>query len=523
MRTLLAAALIALAAAAPAQAAPRFEPLPGTYVQPIFLTAPPRDTSRVFVVERQGLVKVVEDGIPAADPFIDLTGVVTTDSERGLLGLAFPPDYEASGLVYTYLTGPNGELQIRQHRRSTADPNRTEPDSQVIWRHPHSSAGNHNGGTIEFGPDGMLWLAPGDGGGGNDPENDAQNLGSQLGKLLRIQPLLGGYAIPADNPFAAAGDGAADEVWASGLRNPFRFSFDRGTGDLASGDVGQGAREEIDYARFADALGGAGDFGWRCYEGSIHTPGVDFCEPRGPYIPPVFDYGRDQGRTVTGGVVVRDPGLPTLLGRYLYADYNDDAPEITSLALGVPGADPRPSGLSGPNATHVTAFGEDACGNVYVVSIDGLVNRLADTADSSCVMKPEPRPLPAIPPRSAAPPPPPPGAAADTRRPSLRVRVSGRRRLPRRARLLVALRSDEDVTARLTGRLRGVARFRTARVRLAAGDRRVVRLRLRRAAARKLRRAVSRKRVVARLSVTVTDAAGNRRRAGRRVVVPRRR
>ena len=330
MRAVLAALLLLAAAAAPAQAAPRFEPLDGAYDQPIFLTAPPRDATRVFVAEREGLVKVVQNGVAVAAPFIDLTGVVTLDGERGLLGLAFPPDYESSGLVYTYLTGADGELQIREHRRSTADPNRTEPGSTVIWRHPHASATNHNGGTIEFGPDGMLWLSPGDGGGGDDPEDDAQRLDSQLGKLLRIDPVPGGYAVPPGNPFAAAGDGAADEIWATGLRNAFRFSFDRGTGDLTIGDVGQQAREEIDFVRAADGLGRGGDFGWRCYEGSIRNPNIAACEPRGPYIPPAFDYGRDAGRTVTGGVVVRDPGLPTLLGRYLYADFNDRVPRRRS-------------------------------------------------------------------------------------------------------------------------------------------------------------------------------------------------
>ena len=187
MRRLL-LALLVLAASAPAtHAAPRFEPLPGDYAAPVYLAAPPRDTSRVFVVELGGRVEVVRDGVALAQPFIDLTGVASQGGERGLLSMAFPPDYETSGLVYTYLTGPGGELQIREHRRS-ADPDVTTPGSRVVWRQAHP-AGNHNGGTIAFGPDGLLWAAPGDGGGtANDAPNNAQRLDTQLGKVLRIDP-----------------------------------------------------------------------------------------------------------------------------------------------------------------------------------------------------------------------------------------------------------------------------------------------------------------------------------------------
>src|SRR5215210_5878393 len=344
----------ALAAAPSAGAELRFEPIPGSYDAPIYLTAPPRDTSRVFVVERGGLVKVVADGSARAEPFIDLTGVVSTDGERGLLSMAFPPDYETSGLVYTYLTGPGGQLQVREHRRSPTDPNVTATGSRLVWAQDHPGQSNHNGGQIQFGPDGLLWIATGDGGGGNDPGNNAQRLDTQLGKMLRIDPRpsgASGYSVPADNPFAAQGDGAVDTIWSSGLRNPFRFSFDRVTGDLLIGDVGQGAREEVDLAPFSARLGDGADYGWRCREGSVPTPGVAPCEPRAPYIAPAFDYGRTDGRTVTGGVVVRDPGLPALLGRYLYADFFGT--ELRSLSPGAPGGDDKGTGLSGSGATDV--------------------------------------------------------------------------------------------------------------------------------------------------------------------------
>src|SRR5688500_8904527 len=162
---LLASLAAGLAAPAASQAAPRFEPLPGSYTEPMYLTAPPRDTTGVFVVERGGVVKVVRDGTPQSQPFIDVRGVVTTNGERGLLSMAFPPDYETSGLVYTYLTGENGELQIREHQRAAGNQDATIDGSRVVWRQNHSGATNHNGAQIQFGPDGMLWVAPGDGGG----------------------------------------------------------------------------------------------------------------------------------------------------------------------------------------------------------------------------------------------------------------------------------------------------------------------------------------------------------------------
>jgi hypothetical protein len=515
-----------LAAPATAQAAPRFEPVDGTYDAPIYLTAPPRDTTRVFVVQRGGLVMVVRDGVAQSQPFIDLSGVVTTDGERGLLSMAFPPDYETSGLVYTYLTGPSGQLQVREHQRSATNPDATVAGSRLVWTQDHGSESNHNGGQIQFGPDGLLWLATGDGGGSNDTSNNAQRLDTQLGKMLRIDPRpsgSAGHTIPPDNPFAAQGDGAVDTIWSTGLRNPFRFSFDRVTGDLLIGDVGQSAREEVDFAPFSGRLGDGGDYGWRCREGSIATPGVPACEPRGPYIAPFFDYGRTAGRTVTGGVVVRDPGLPTLLGRYLYADFFGS--ELRSLAPGAPGGDDRATGLSGAEATRVTAFGEDACGNVYVVSLDGPVNRLEDAGGSECVLTPAPRSLPPRPaPATTTPQPQPasPTPAADTRRPAVRVSVSGRRSIVARRRLRVAVTSDELATVRVSGRLRGVARFRGARRQVAAGRRTVLTIRLSRKAARKLRRTLRRKRVVAALTILARDAAGNQRRVPRRIVIRRR-
>ncbi len=240
-------ALLALALLAPGGAkAATLVPV-GSFDSPIAAASPPRDTTRLFVVERGGRVWIVRNGTKVRDAFLDIVDQVATDGERGLLSIAFAADYEASGRFYVYLTAedPRGELQVREYHRSAADPDRADPTGRIVWSTPHGEASNNNGGQVEIGPDGLLWFATGGGGGSNDLFNHARDPAGRLGKLLRIDPNPGnggGYTIPAGNPFGTA-------VWAYGLRNPFRFSFDvRGTGDLFIGDVGEGAREEIDWA-----------------------------------------------------------------------------------------------------------------------------------------------------------------------------------------------------------------------------------------------------------------------------------
>src|SRR3954454_1066293 len=381
----LAASLIlaaaALATASAASAAPALVPVTGSWSAPIYAASPPRDPSRLFVVQREGLVRVIVNGTVKSAPFADLTGQVGLDGERGLLSIAFPPDYQTSGLAYVYLAAPDGELQIRELRRSAGNPDVSDGTQRIVWRQAHDEAANHNGGTLAFGPDGMLWFATGDGGGGDDVFGHAQDLGSQLGKVLRIDPRTAtAYRVPAGNPYGNA-------IWAAGLRNPFRFSFDRASGDLFIGDVSQSTREEIDWVRFADGLGRAGNYGWACFEG--FGPGPKSCNPPN-YIPPIHDYAQGSPRAVTGGVLVRDPGVPTLTGRYIYADSFN--PDIRSLVPGRPATGDTSTGLSRAN---VVAFAEDACGHVYVVSIDpGSVERIQDGAPGACVPAPDPRPLP---------------------------------------------------------------------------------------------------------------------------------
>jgi glucose/arabinose dehydrogenase len=483
MRAALLAALLLLALPAGAAAAPQLVPL-GEFDAPVALAAPPRDAARLFVVEQGGVVRVIKDGAVLPAPFADLTAFVEAGGEEGLLGLAFPPDYAASGLAYVFLVRPGGgALEIRELQRSI-DPDRALPGpGRLVLSVDHTQDSNHNGGQLAFGPDGMLYAATGDGGGGNDPEDDAANTGSLLGKILRIDPRTGAPA--PGNPFGNA-------VWAYGLRNPWRFSFDRGTGDLLIGDVGQGVAEEIDWAPAAAGGGRGVNFGWHCFEANQATPGVSGCpsSPAGTQLPELELPRTDGYRAVIGGFVVRDPGLPTLAGRYLFGDHFVD--ELQWHALGS-GGEPAGTGLF---VDQLTSFGEDACGRIYTSALSGTVSRLQDGAPSACSFPPEPPGGPGSGGGPAA------AAVPDRLAPVLRLRYRGTQRLHR---LRLALRANEDCAVIL-----GAKRFRTRRVALRAGVRRVVRIKPTRRGARRLRRAIARRgRVRVTIRVVARDAAGN--------------
>ena len=309
--------------------------------------------------------------------------------ERGLLSIAFPPDYASSGRFYVYYTArsPDGAMTIAEFRRASAD--RAAPASRrIVLSIPHPR-GNHNGGQLQFGPDGYLWIGTGDGGGAGDPDFNGQDLNSLSGKLLRIDPHETGaaaYSVPGDNPFAGQ-SGRRGEIWAYGLRNPWRFSFDRGTGDLVIGDVGQGEWEEIDFAP-APGRGRGANYGWGCWEGrhvfdgNAVEPG---CRPLPAQVAPVHEYSHSRGCSVTGGYVVRDPALPALSGRYVYGDYCRNP--LWSVRLATPNAqDDRQLGLGVPG---LSSFGEDACGRVYATSGDGPLYLLeAEGARSSACPTP---------------------------------------------------------------------------------------------------------------------------------------
>ena len=325
----------------------------------------------LFVVERAGRIVVLRDG-KRAGTFLDISDRVSTEGERGLLSVAFAPDYQRSRRFYVYYTDRNGDIEVDHFRRSADSPIRADEGSRAeIITIAHPSASNHNGGTAAFGPDGKLYIATGDG--GSTPQT-AQDRGSLLGKLLRIDPRPSskrGYAVPKGNPFA--GRGGRGEIFALGLRNPFRFSFDRRKPLIAIGDVGEGSREEVDYLRLSRARGA--NFGWDDYEGRERRPGATLSQKQ--HDPPMHDYANGPGGTcaVTGGVTVRDRALRSLRGRYLYADLC--AGRLRSFKPRLKRNRARGDRALGPEVSQPVGFGEDRDGHVYVVSLDGPVYRLA--------------------------------------------------------------------------------------------------------------------------------------------------
>ena len=337
---------------------------------PLLATNARDGSHRLFVVEQGGVIKVLQPGATTPTEFLDITSRVLSGGERGLLGLTFHPQYASNRRFFVnYTRQPDGAIVVAQYLMSP-NPDVADPLSETVFLViPHPTFGSHNGGMVEFGPDGFLYIATGDGGSGNDPSNHAQNIDELLGKILRIdvdtpngsQP----YSSPPSNPFFGATDGA-DEIFAHGLRNPFRFSFDRATGDLYAGDVGQGAREEIDII----TLGG--NYGWRIWEGTQCTnndPGL--CNPAG-FVFPVAEYSHTAGRcAVLGGYVYRGTLGSLPLGSYVYGDLCTG--EIFRLLSGA-------SSVALDTALNITSFGEDESGELYVVGSDGTVQRLAAVA-----------------------------------------------------------------------------------------------------------------------------------------------
>lgn len=360
------------------------------FASPLYLTAVPDGSGRVFVVERAGRIRILTPatGAVAATPFLDVTAQTTTDGERGLLGFAPAPDFAASGTFYVYMTNTAGQIEIRRYRTLAGNRDRADPASaHAILTIDHPTNSNHYGGWLAFGPDGLLYLGTGDGGSAGDPPNNAQNTNALLGKILRIDPRgdafpadpARDYAIPPGNPFAAAG--GRPEIWAYGLRNPFRDNFDATTGNLWIGDVGQDAREEIDLMRPAD---GGANFGWRIMEGTAVYNG-----PAIPGLtPPVAEYlhgsGPRQGNTVTGGLVYRGP-IESLNNHYLFADFIDGniwSIPVAQVSPGTTLASDRfvlRRAAFAPNAGAIdnpVCFGLDQAGNVYIVDFDGDIFRI---------------------------------------------------------------------------------------------------------------------------------------------------
>jgi glucose/arabinose dehydrogenase len=396
------AAMILLAACVKGSGAPPAGPsglnislslFAGGLTKPIGVYNAGAGDTRLFVIEQPGRIKIVRrDGTVLARPFLDLTDRVDADGhEKGLLGVAFHPDYGKTGFFYVnYTTTIRGALLTRISRFSvTSDPDVADPKSEKVLLTVGQPFPNHNAGDLHFGPDGLLYIPLGDGGSGGDPNNNAQSTRILLGKITRIDvdsgtgappdcvgEGTGGYTIPLTNPMVDGPGKSCDEIWAMGLRNPWRSSFDRLSGDLYLADVGQEKWEEIDRHVVNDP--GGQNYGWRCYEGT-HAYKPDGCRPADKYVAPIFEYGHDNGNcAVIGGYLYRGDAYPTMAGRYLLADYCSgnfwdlardgrggwQATKHTNMAVS--------QGIAG-----YTSFGEDSAGELYVTNINnGTLYRL---------------------------------------------------------------------------------------------------------------------------------------------------
>ena len=352
----------------------RLTPVLSGFADPVFVTHAGDGSGRLFIVEQGGRIRIARDGVVLPTPFLDIANLVSHESEQGLLGLAFAPDFETSGLFYINFTHSGGDTVIARVRVGS-NPDIADRATLAFMLSFVQPFANHNGGWIGFGPDGFLYVASGDGGSGNDPQNNGQRLDTLLGKMLRLD-VSGATAVPAPgNPFINTND-ARPEIWAYGLRNPWRASFDRSTGDLWIGDVGQSRTEEIN----VQAAGLAGqNYGWRTMEGSECR--VSQCTPIGQL--PVNEYGRALGCSVTGGYVYRGSVYPALVGRYLFSDFcsgtiwtlQRTAP--TNIAASFTRTQEIASGRA------ISSFGEDQSGNLYAVDYNGEILLISDGAPAS--------------------------------------------------------------------------------------------------------------------------------------------
>lgn len=345
----------------------------GKFDAPVYVTSPPADKRRLFVVQQGGLIRVVRGGRTLPKPFLDLRDRVVSGGEQGLLSIAFPPDYAKSKRFYVYYTAKGAGTNTIAEFRAGA-PDRAVKSSARVLLSVADREANHNGGLLQFGPDGLLYTGLGDGGGGNDQHGErgnAQNLGALLGKILRIDPRASGgkpYSIPSSNPFVGRA-GARGEIYAFGLRNPWRYSFDRSTDDLVIGDVGQDEVEEIDFLRKGRTAGA--NFGWRPFEGTRKN----FDEPAPDAVSPVLQFQHSNGYcSITGGYIVRDPALTALKGKYVYGDFCEGHIRAARLSAGKATGDKQ---LALPRVSSLSSFGQDSRGRIYVVSLDGAVSRLA--------------------------------------------------------------------------------------------------------------------------------------------------
>jgi hypothetical protein len=485
----LAVALAVVAYAAPAaSAAVHLTPI-GDFTVPVYVTAPPGDPSRLFVVEKEGRIREVRDGQVLGAPFLNIVADATGNGEQGLLSMAFAPDYATSRKFYIYYTAPrpgdsNGSIiTIQEFQTVAGNPDAVDPASRrTILTIQHPSNTNHDGGQIQFGPDGGLYTATGDGGSISvNVSANAQNPASQLGKVLKIDPATG-----------------VVEQRALGLRNPFRFSFDRQTGDMVMADVGEGSIEEVDFSPGGAPMGA--NYGWNCLEGR-QTTGRCPSPPPGA-IPPVLEknHGSDGFCAIIGGYVARDPALGALNGRYLYGD--NCASAIRSASLVAPPGTVTDDADTGLRVDGLTSFGEDSCGHVYTTSGGGTVARIDGDTFTPC-------------------------GKPDTRAPVARIGGPRKQRIVRQRGARITLSCDETCGVTVRGKAR-IGRSRTRYVlrgvarRVTANKRVTVKLRMSKRARRAIARALRRhRRVKVSVSVSARDAAGNESTTGRTIVARR--
>ena len=333
---------------------------------PVYLTAPSGDP-RLFIVEQPGRIRIVKNGALLPTPFLDITSRVVSGGERGFLSMAFDPAYATTGRFYVYYTGAQGDIFVdRFTASSNADVANTTSDRVITIQHRANS--NHNGGLLLFGQDGMLYLGTGDGGGAGDVPNNAQNIDVLLGKILRLDVSTLPYTIPPSNPFV--GRAGADEIWAYGLRNPWRYAFDAPTDGtspkLYIADVGQGAREEVNVV---DASAAGRNYGWRLMEGTRCYNPSSGCNQTGLTLP-VVEYDHGRGCSITGGFVYRGAAIPEVRGHYFYSDYCSGFLHSFRLS-GAAATDQREWSVG--NLGGVTSFGVDAAGELYILSSNGRV------------------------------------------------------------------------------------------------------------------------------------------------------
>lgn len=358
-----------------AQAVLEFQTYLSGFSSPVDITNAGDGSNRLFVVERGGQIKIIKNNAVLPTPFLDISGFITSGGEQGLLGMAFHPNYVSNGFFFVNYTDTNGDTRIVRFGTNSSNPDLADPSNREIILTVAQPFFNHNAGDLAFGPDGYLYIPLGDGGSGGDPGNRSQNTMEMLGKMLRID--VDGalpYTVPASNPFVG-NTAVLDEIWAIGLRNPWRISFDRSTGDLWIGDVGQSAWEEISFQP-ASSTGGE-NYGWRCYEGNQIYNNTG-CGPMSSYTFPVFDVGRSNAtgaKSITGGFVYRGTQYPNLVGKYIFCDYITD----NCWTLEPDGSGGWTSELfNSSGMVNCSSFGEAENGELYALNLNGIIYETID-------------------------------------------------------------------------------------------------------------------------------------------------